>query len=107
MLQIISRVKVSQIAQWAKLLTPSRSYGHEFEFQTCIFFLFFFLFFFFVVVVGFLFFLLFSLIGVYALHDPRISRDSQVSNIFFTKNACCQFTFNGNIIGHFRKWDEK
>ena len=31
------------------------------------------------------FFLFFSLSGVYALHDPPISRDSQVSNIDFTK----------------------
>ena len=72
-------------------------FGHEFESQTCIFFPFFpFFFFFFYCWLAF-FFLLSSLSGVYALHDPRISRDSEVSNIFFTKRACCQFTFNSIV----------
>ena len=36
---------------------------------------------------------------MYALHDPRISRDSQVSNIFFyKKKAWWQVTFNSIVI---------
>ena len=67
-------------------------YGHEFESQTCIIF-FIFLFIFLLLLASFV-----SSSVVHALHDPRISRDSQVGNIFFTKSACCQFTFNSIII---------
>ena len=49
---------------------------------------------------------------MHALHDPRISRDSHVGNNFFTKNACCQFTFisiviMAKLLGASEKWDEK
>ena len=101
MLQIISRVN---IAQWLKLPTSNRVlYGHEFESQTDpppppppthTHFLFYFIFFFWLAL-----FSCFLPYQVCTLHNPRISRDSQMSNkIVFTKQACCQFTFNSIVI---------
>ena len=96
MLQIISRVKVAQTVSSVVKTTYSNPLDMSSNLR-CVFFFFLFFFFFFLLLASF-FFLLFSLSGVYALHDPRISRDSQVSNISFTKNACCQFTLNSIVI---------
>ena len=95
MLQVILRVKVTQIAQWSKLLTSTRFfYGHEFESQMCIIYLFIFF-----VVVGFLFFsccfpyqactlcMILEFLGIL-----------KWVTFFLQKNACCQLTFISIVI---------